>query len=686
MLFKLAFNNMKKGIKDYAIYFLTLVIGVAIFYMFNSLESQQAMLEISESQQQLVQTLIMLLEIVSVFVAIILGLLIVYANNFLISRRKKEFGIYMTLGMSKWKMSKIVFLETIFVGLFSLIVGLLIGILLSQFMTIFVASLFESDLTEYHFIFSKESCIKTCCYFAIMYLVVILLNMLVVSRYKLINLLNASKKNEKIKMKNPIISIILCIIGATILGYAYNYVISDDINAMNAGSELLQPILLGCIGTILVVWSLSGLVIAIVQKIKGIYLKGTNMFVLRQINNKINTNVISISVICIMLFVTITVLSSSLALRTSMQKELVEVTPMDVMLLKELKTTKLSNAEKEKNIQDNLIENGFDMNDLKDIIEVPMYSTADVTLEDFIGNNIEEIKEAFPEQQYGKAEQIMKISDYNKIASKYGIEQYTLEDDEYIMTCDFVNMEKMRNIALEDGNNTITINGKEYNSKYNECKYGFVAMSTGYSNDGLILVPDNVELTDENKLRTILVANYNTSTSEEKQKIEEKFANTNSDFVKNLYYNNGISIATKIQLMDASVGVSTVIVFIAIYLGIVFLIASVAILALKQLTESSDNRKRYRILRKIGCDEKKINMTLFKQIGIFFTLPLVLAIIHSIFGIKFALTMMSGLASSEDLLPSIITTTIIMGIIYIIYFIATYLGSKNIIKERTREL
>lgn len=686
MLFKLAFNNMKKGIKDYAIFFLTLVIGVAIFYMFNSLESQQAMLEISESQQQLVQTLIMLLEIVSVFVAIILGLLIVYANNFLISRRKKEFGIYMTLGMSKWKMSKIVFLETIFVGLFSLIVGLLIGILLSQFMTIFVANLFESDLTEYQFIFSKESCIKTCCYFAIMYLVVILLNMLVVSRYKLINLLNASKKNEKIKMKNPIISIILCIIGATILGYAYNYVISDDINAMNAGSELLQPILLGCIGTILVVWSLSGLVIAIVQKIKGIYLKGTNMFVLRQINNKINTNVISISVICIMLFVTITVLSSSLALRTSMQKELVEVTPMDVMLLKELKTTKLSNAEKEKNIQDNLIENEFDMNDLKDIIEVPMYSTADVTLEDFIGNNIEEIKEAFPEQQYGKAEQIMKISDYNKIASKYGIEQYTLEDDEYIMTCDFVNMEKMRNIALEDGNNTITINGKEYNSKYNECKYGFVAMSTGYSNDGLILVPDNVELNDENKLRTILVANYNTSTSEEKHKIEEKFANTNSDFVKNLYYNNGISIATKIQLMDASVGVSTVMVFIAIYLGIVFLIASVAILALKQLTESSDNRKRYRILRKIGCDEKKINMTLFKQIGIFFTLPLVLAIIHSIFGIKFALTMMSGLASSEDLLPSIITTTIIMGIIYIIYFIATYLGSKNIIKERTREL
>ena len=685
MLFKLSFRNMKKSFKDYAIYFLTLVLGVAIFYMFNSIDSQQAMIEVSQSTRQMIQLLIQMLGMVSVFIAIVLGFLIVYANNFLINRRKREFGIYMSLGMGRRQISGIILLETILIGIISLAVGLFIGIFASQFMSILVAKLFEADMSEFTFVFSKDTCIKTCIYFAVMYIAVIIFNTLTISRYKLINLLTAVKKNEKVKLKNPIISILIFIVSSVLLGYAY-YLVTAGAYELRTDEQLLKPILMGVVGTVGVFWSLSGFILRVIQTRKSIYLKGTNMFVLRQINNKINTNVISISVICIMLFVTITVLSSSLALRTSMQKELVEVTPMDVMLLKELKTTNLSNTEKGKNIQDNLIENGFDMNDLKDIIEVPMYSTAEVTLEDFIGNNIEEIKASFPEQQYGKAEQIMKISDYNKIASKYGIEQYTLEDDEYIMTCDFVNMKKMRNIALEDGNNTITINGKEYNSKYNECKYGFVAMSTGYSNDGLILVPDNVELTDEDKLRTILVANHNTSTSEEKQKIEEKFANTNSDFVKNLYYNNGISIATKIQLMDASVGVSTVIVFIAIYLGIVFLIASVAILALKQLTESSDNRKRYRILRKIGCDEKKINMTLFKQIGIFFTLPLVLAIIHSIFGVKFALTMMSGLASSEDLLPSIITTTIIMGIIYIIYFIATYLGSKNIIKERTREL
>ncbi|MDE5831197.1 MAG: ABC transporter permease, partial [Clostridia bacterium] len=137
----------------------------------------------------------------------------------------------------------------------------------------------------------------------------------------------------------------------------------------------------------------------------------------------------------------------------------------------------------------------------------------------------------------------------------------------------------------------------------------------------------------------------------------------------------------KISLLESSVGIATIVTFIAIYLGIIFLIASSAILALKQLTDASDNKQRYTVLRKIGCDEKMINKSLFRQIGIFFGVPLALAIIHSIFGIQFAISMMSGLASKEDLLPSAIATVVIIGAVYGAYFLATYLGSKNIIKE-----
>ena len=117
---------MKKSVKDYAIYFLTLVLGVAIFYMFNSLDSQEAMLRVSESQRQIIQLMIQMLGMVSVFVAAILGLLIVYASNFLINRRKKEFGIYMTLGMGRRQISKIILMETIIVGIISLAIGLIV--------------------------------------------------------------------------------------------------------------------------------------------------------------------------------------------------------------------------------------------------------------------------------------------------------------------------------------------------------------------------------------------------------------------------------------------------------------------------------------------------------------------------------------------------------------------------------
>ena len=212
MLFKLSFRNMKKSFKDYAIYFLTLVLGVAIFYMFNSLDSQQAMLQVSESTREMIQLLVELLGMVSVFIAIILGFLIVYANNFLINRRKREFGIYMILGMGRRQISGIILLETILIGILSLAVGIFIGVFASQFMSILVAKLFEANMSEFTFVFSMESCIKTCIYFAVMYIAVIIFNILTISRYKLINLLNAIKKNEKVKIKNPIISILVFII------------------------------------------------------------------------------------------------------------------------------------------------------------------------------------------------------------------------------------------------------------------------------------------------------------------------------------------------------------------------------------------------------------------------------------------------------------------------------------------
>ena len=679
MLFKLSLKNIKKSFKDYAIYFLTLVLGIAIFYMFNSLDSQQAMLQVSQSTKDIITLMINMLGLVSVFVAVILALLIVYANNFIVNRRKKEFGIYMTLGMGKRQISKIILLETIFIGIISLAVGILVGVLGAQFMSILVAKLFEADMSEFTFVFSKTACIKTCIYFAIMYLVVIIFNTITISKYKLINLLTANKKNETVKIKNPIICIIVFLISIGILAYDY-YKVTGGVKTLSTVDKLIPIILSGIVATILFFWSLSGFILKIVQTRKKVYYKDANMFVLRQLNNKINTTVISISLICLMLFMTISILSSAFSLRNTMQKDLKEMTPVDLNLYKTLNLPKTYTTSKgetkqysQKEIEESRItmqkslENaGFDMKLLKDSF----------------GKQYERIKNEYSMMiGFELPETIVKISDYNKIARLYGQGEYSLNDDEYMVLCDFDSLKVLRDSSLRD-NTEITVSGKKYKPKYNECKEGFIMISTSHTNGGIVLVPDSCNLTEDMKEQSLLAANYNTDSEEEKERIDEMLAERDSEIAKKML-ENGVKVEglTKIVVISSSVGVATIVTFIAIYLGIIFLIASSAILALKQLTESSDNKQRYMILRRIGADEKMINRALFRQIGIFFILPLILAVVHSAFGIQFAMSMMAGLCSPEDLLPSIIVSVIVIGGIYGLYFLATYLESKNIIRE-----
>ena len=689
---------MKKSFKDYAIYFITLVLGVAVFYMFNSLDSQQAMLQVSSSTKEMIKLMIEMLGMVSVFIAVILGLLIVYANNFLINRRKKEFGIYLTLGMGKAQISRILLFETVFIGFISLVIGLIIGVFSSQLMSVLVAKLFKADMSGYEFVFSKNACIKTFIYFAIMYAAVLIFNAFTVSRYKLINLLTAIKKNERIKMKNPIVCIFVFLISALGLAGAY-YEVTKGIfklkNVHETSRAVGISVLTGVICTVFIFWSFSGFVLKLIQSKKSLYLKETNMFVLRQLHNKINTTVVSMSVICLMLFVTITALSSSIALKNSMQADIEKTTPVDINLYKtanlpektmdssgnEITYSEELREDSRKNISYTLSQNGFDLNRLKNINEIPIYVVDGLNWEKSLGGYASEIKKKFPMMELKTKEQIIKASDYNKIASAYGKETYSLKNNEYVIICNHESIAQMRNVALK-GNTEIEINGEKLRPKYESCKDGYIEISTSETNVGIIIVPDSLNLSASDQQLWFLSADYSALSKNEREKTEAYFADDSSSLVTKLNESGStLKGVTKIHLIEASIGLSTIIVFIAIYLGIVFLIVSCAVLALKQLTESSDNRQRYIILRKIGCDEKMINKALFRQIAVFFCMPLVLAIIHSVFGIQFALSIFETIASKSQLVPSVIASVIVIGAVYACYFIATYLGSKNIIKE-----
>ncbi|MDE5835165.1 MAG: FtsX-like permease family protein, partial [Ruminococcus sp.] len=217
MLFKLSVSNIRKSLRDYAIYFFTLIIGVSVFYVFNAIGEQTAFMKVSQNTSDIIDLLKNMLNGISAFVSVVLGLLIVYASRFLMKRRNKEFALYLILGMGKSKISAILLIETIIIGLGSLGVGLLIGIGLSQLMSTVVANLFEADMTEYTFMVSTDAIIKTAIYFGIMYLVVMFFNSFMISKCKLINLLQSGKKSEKLKLKNPVLCVIVFIISACAL-------------------------------------------------------------------------------------------------------------------------------------------------------------------------------------------------------------------------------------------------------------------------------------------------------------------------------------------------------------------------------------------------------------------------------------------------------------------------------------
>ena len=683
MLFKLSIKNIQKSIKDYAIYFLTLVLGVAIFYVFNSIESQTVMMRVSSNTLEIINLMNQLLSSVSVFISFILGFLIIYASRFLIKRRNKEFGIYLTLGMSKRKISLILFFETLIIGILSLGVGLLIGFFLSELMSLLVANLFEADMTNFRFIFSSSAALKCLIYFGIMYLIVMIFNTISVSKCKLIDLINSSKKTEKIKLKNPILCVIIFIIACVMLIYSYYFVTSDS-KLSGDVTSLYIPIVLGALSTFLIFWSLSGLILKIVMNMKGLYYKGLNSFTLRQVSSKINTTVFSSTIICLMLFITICFLSSCLSIKNSLTGNIDELSKVDVEIIKDrnvtddfIKDYELNDeiiADTKIDILETLKNNNIDKNNFKDMLIVYYYKT-NLTLQDTLGDAYEEVKEKFPLMNFFVKENIMSISDYNKVAKLYGNKTYTLKENEYIVIADYNSMIDIRNKALNK-NSKVTVNDNVLTPKYSECKYGFVDVGAQHLNSGIIVVPDNV-VNENMPKKEILLANYNANTKVEKQKINSLINNLENTYNKT----NLVSYNTKIDMLESSIGLGALVTFIGLYLGIIFLISSAAILALKELSESTDNKERYKMIRKLGADEKMINKALFNQIFIFFMIPLSLAIVHSIFGIKFAKKIL-GTMGISGLTSSITMTFIFLVLIYGGYFLLTYFASKNIIRER----
>ena len=676
MLYKLALKNIKKSVKDYSIYFFTLVIGVIIFYVFNALDSQTAMLSVSESARDIMVLMNTFLSGVSIFVAIVLGALIIYASNFMIKRRKKEFGVYLTLGMSKRRMSTILLTETFLIGVISMVIGLFLGVVMSQFMSVAVAHMFEADMSKFTFVFSPKAAIKTIIFFGVMYIVVMIFNTVAVGRCKLIDLLYGGKKNEKLKVHNPILCLIVFIASCAVLGRAYYLVTTGfNVDQMFTPKELVKVIIMGSVSTFFIFWSVSGSILTIATKMKGFYLKKLNSFTLRQFSSKANTMVLSMTVICLMLFLTIVLLGSAISLTYSMNSSIKDNIPKDLQVIRHIYE---GDSVPESGLTDTLAAEGLDMSSLKDIEAMNVYSSEGLTMGDTMGEYIESALNYYTFVTEDAEEDVMSVSDYNRLAKVFGNESIELGEDEYAVFADLSIVKEARDNALKAGRK-ITYRGRELSPALDKCIESPFQLNINKCNAGVIVVPDSL-VEDATARLNMFFADYVADNKEDRES-EEKYIN---DFISSHYQTDDITewrifFTTKEVMKAGSVGLGAMATFVSLYVGVIFLIASAAVLSLKELSESADNIERFAVLRRIGTDEKMIDRALFKQIGLFFFFPMLFAVIHSIFGLRAASKILE-IFISDGMGLAIFVTALIIVVIYGGYFFVTYFTSRRIIK------
>ena len=673
MFSKLALKNVTRSLKDYSVYFLTLTFGVCIFYVFNSLDSQWVMEALQGGERSdILDNTLMLVDIFSVFVSVILAFLILYANNFMFKRRKKELGTYMLLGLSQGRIASLLFLETLLIGVFSLAIGLALGVFLSQFISVFTAGLFQIAVPQFHFVFSLKAFLKTLLYFGVIFLVVMVFNSVAVSRRQLIDLLQAERKNEDLKLKSIRSSVVLFVLSVLFLAVAYTMLLKRGLLRIDALFYVMLA--LGSLGTLFFFRALSGFLLRVFQANKKLYYKGLNMFTLRQFAARVGSNYVTMTVICLMLLLAIGITACSVGMNNTLDTITNQQAPYDFFLAAAKTDPETGRDNIPVDVPAVLKEAGFDpAEQLSSTADVTVWY-ASVTLPQYMGTDDESLEYTG----------VLTLSTYNAMRALSGQRPISLEPDRYGQT---LSSEDSRTQIMAGGP-VLEIQGRALLADPNAVFYE--NLSIGYSTGSFfyLIVPDDVMAQDgaEAQGKSFVSDHYycgNYRSDVPKETTEALLREAMQDFPRLALGHDGgwTRFNTKLDIYMETMGTKIMVLFLGIYLGIVFLLCSAAVLALQQLSQAADNAPRYKILARLGAEEKMRSRSIYVQVLRAFLLPLLLALVHSVVGMTAANAVIAQVGRLDTVASSAVTAVFIV-VFYGTYLLATCWGSKRIVKGR----
>lgn len=727
MLCKLAWGNVRRAGRDYLVYLLTLTLGVTVFYAFNTISMQVDIAGIDE--KGLAQVMGSMLGYLTYFLAGVMAFLMVYANNFIMKRRKKEFGLYQVLGMGRGRVATIMALETVIVSVVAFVVGIVLGVGLSQLMTFFTASLFKTQIANFHFFFSVHAFNLTLACMLVMFVLTLLLNLRAVRRTRLIELMGAERRNESIKTRNPWIAIAIFAVGVALVGVAYYRLLRDGFPLTATDSKLQEAMsqfgittAMVTVGTFALFWGLSGMLIKLLQSLRGVYWRGLNMFTVRQLAAKVNTVCFSMGVIAMILFLAITSVTCGMSIANVMNENLERYNPVDVsqtyvyytpdtldyykgykgyvnpseadrMVLADTTVDLYPAWHGKGKSADNNDETGKKV-DIADVagehVQIDSYlsypfggSNPSVTPSEMCKIMGEKLPKAFG----GSNADTMGLfvtpaSQYNKLRQMMGEEPVHIGRDQYLLTCDMGGELVDLYTKYMAGGHTLTLGGHELKPATDKSDEDTAAIANSAmgSNPGTVVVAD--ELLSQLNLQpysSSLLVNYKQGM--DTTEADESIKNTVLD---NLLVDGkepgswGIFI-TRSEMYTQAAQMNGLISYLAIYIGFVLVVACAAILSIQQLSNVADGSRSYRVLAQIGCDDRQIRHSVMAQQAVFFLFPLAVGLAHSFVALKVIIELVS-IFGNMSIGGTVGLTCAIFLAAYGGYFLVTYLMSAGMVQ------
>lgn len=724
MLCKLAWGNVRRAGRDYLVYLLTLTLGVTVFYAFNTVSMQVDIAGIDE--EGLAQVMGSMLGYLTYFLAGVMAFLMVYANNFIMKRRKKEFGLYQVLGMGRGRVATIMALETVIVSVVAFVAGIVLGVGLSQLMTLFTASLFKTQIANFHFFFSVHAFNLTLVCMLVMFVLTLLLNLRAVRRTKLIELMGAERRNESIKTRNPWIAIAIFAVGVALVGVAYYRLLRDgfpltatDSKPQEAMNQFGITTAMVTVGTFALFWGLSGMLIKLLQSLRGVYWRGLNMFTVRQLAAKVNTVCFSMGVIAMLLFLAITSVTCGMSIANVMNENLERYNPVDVsqtyvyytpdtldyykgyanpseadrMVLADTTVDLYPAWHGKGKSADNNDETGKKV-DIADVagehVQIDSYlsypfggSNPSVTPSEMCKT----MGEKLPKALGGSNADTMGLfvtpaSQYNKLRQMMGEEPVSIGRDQYLLTCDMGGELGDLYTKYMAGGHTLTLGGHELKpaTDKSDKDTAAIANSAMGSNPGTVVVAD--ELLSQLNLQpysSSLLVNYKQGMDTTEADESIKYTLLDNLLVDGKEPGSWGIFITRSEMYTQAAQMNGMISYLAIYIGFVLVVACAAILSIQQLSNVADGSRSYRVLAQIGCDDRQIRHSVMAQQAVFFLFPLAVGLAHSFVALKVIIELVS-IFGDMSIGGTVGLTCAIFLAAYGGYFLVTYLMSAGMVQ------